>query len=103
MRPKQGFSSAKSASTSGENTSHKKMSTLPYLQGIISVAVKPNSSCTEIVSFDEKEKLLKINLKAKPQGNKANTELVKFLKKLTKKQVRIKSGLKSRKKIVEIS
>lgn len=73
------------------------------LQGFIHIIVKPSSSCTEIVSFDEKNKILKVSLKARPKDGKANTELVKFLSKVTKKKVIIKSGLTSKRKVVEIA
>jgi len=76
------------------------MITLPKLNGSINVWVKPNSDSTEILGYDKEKNLLRISLKSKPQDGKANLELVKFLKKLTKKQARIKTGLKSRKKVV---
>ncbi len=78
------------------------MTTLSNIKGIIHVWVKPGSASTEILSFDKEQKLLKISLNARPEHGKANTELVKFLKKKLKRQVRIKSGLNSKKKLVEI-
>ncbi len=39
-----------------------------------------------------------VNLKSAPENNKANLELVKLLQKHFKKEVSIKSGLKSKRK-----
>ncbi len=63
------------------------------------VKVKPNSSKNEIV---EKGEIWKVNIKAPPEDNKANIELIKFLKKELKQEVKIVRGLKSREKVVEI-
>ena len=66
----------------------------------IKVKLHPNSS-------QEKIKILKDNeyevwIKEKPLDNKANTELIKLLKKHFKKDVKIKSGFTSKNKIVEV-
>ena len=66
------------------------------------VIIKPNSSKNEIVGFDDNKKVYKINIKEKAEDNKANKGLIKFLSKVIGKKVRIKSGLKSREKIIEI-
>jgi len=68
--------------------------------GNISVQVKTNSPKTQILSFDKN--IYKIAIKATPDKGRANAELVKFIRKLTKKQVTIVSGLKSKKKILQI-
>jgi len=65
----------------------------------IKVKVKPNSGRQEIVK--EGDKYL-VYLKSCPENNKANVELVKLLKKYFSRPVKIKSGLSSRKKIIEI-
>ena len=66
------------------------------------IIVKPNSSKSELVSYDAEKDVYRINIKAKPEGNKANIEVIRFLKKLMKRDVRIISGLKSREKVIRI-
>jgi uncharacterized protein (TIGR00251 family) len=66
---------------------------------IINIKVKPNSGKQEIVKTDKE---YVIYLKSVPEDNNANIELIKMLKNYFKKEVRIKSGFTSRKKVVEI-
>jgi uncharacterized protein (TIGR00251 family) len=66
------------------------------------ILVKPNSSKTEIIGWDESRSALRVNIHAKPEDNEANNEVVKFFSKLLKKKVTIKSGLKSREKMLMI-
>ncbi len=66
----------------------------------LKIIVKPNSSSNEILGFDSEKQALKISIAAPADKNKANLELIKFLSKLLKKKVRIKTGLKSKEKIV---
>jgi len=70
------------------------------LNGKVNILVKPNSSKNEITSMDSN--ILKVNIKAPAEDNKANVEVIKFFSRLTKKKVRIVSGLKSKKKLIEI-
>ena len=65
----------------------------------IKIKVKPNSG-EQSVQKKGDEYLVK--LKSSPENNKANLELLKVLKKYFGKEVKIKSGFTSRKKIVEI-
>jgi len=65
----------------------------------LKIKVKPNSGKEEVVKISDEEYL--VYLKKPAQDGKANLELVKILKKYFKKDVKIKSGLKSRVKIVE--
>ena len=65
----------------------------------IKVRVKPNSGKSGVVRGGEKYLVF---LKSSPEENKANIELVKLLSKYLKKKVEIKSGLKSKIKILEI-
>ena len=67
---------------------------------IINVNVKSNSSQEKIVKINEKE--YQFWLKEKPIENKVNIYLIKFLKKYFKKDVRIKFGFNSKKKIIEV-
>lgn len=65
------------------------------------VIVKPNSKESKINGFDKEKNAYRINIKAKPQDNKANIEVIRFLSKMLKKNIRICSGFKSKEKIVE--
>ena len=67
---------------------------------LIKVKVFPNSKKTEI--RETKDKLIKINIAAPPEKDKANKELIKFFKKHFKLSVRIKSGKTSRDKTLEV-
>jgi hypothetical protein len=69
----------------------------------LKIIVKPNSKKSEILSYDEGKKALKVAIAARPEENKANREVIKFFSKLLKKQVRIKSGLTSKEKLLEIN
>ena len=66
------------------------------------VIIKPNSPKNGVVGFDGNKKAYKINIKEKAEENKANKELIRFLSKELGKRIKIKSGLKSREKIIEI-
>ena len=68
----------------------------------LKVLVKPNAKKNEIISFDDKREALRVNIKAPAEKNKANIEILKFFKKLTKKSVSISQGLKSKEKILMI-
>ena len=67
---------------------------------IIKIRLHPNSSKEEIKKINENN--FEVWIKAKPVNNKANIELINLLKKYFKKEVKIKSGLSSRNKIIEI-
>lgn len=66
---------------------------------IIKIKVKPNSGKQEI--FNDNGNYTAY-LKSAPENNKANIELLKLLKKYFNKPVKIKAGLTSRNKIIEI-
>jgi len=66
---------------------------------MIKVKVKPSSGRQ---SIEKKGETYLINVKSHPENNKANIEVIKLLEKYFKKSVKIKSGLTSRNKIVEI-
>ena len=66
------------------------------------IIVKPNAKENKIEGFDKERNAYRISIKARPQDNKANIELLKFLSKLLKKNVKIGSGFKSKEKIIEI-
>ena len=67
------------------------------------VKVKPNSRIQKIV--EETDGSLTVYLKSPPVDGKANEELIKLLSKkfgAPKSNIRIKSGLSSRQKLIEI-
>jgi uncharacterized protein (TIGR00251 family) len=68
----------------------------------LKILVKPNSPKTEIIAWDESRNVFRVNVHAKPEDNEANTEVVKFFSKLLKKKVVIKSGMRSREKLLLI-
>ena len=65
----------------------------------IEITVKTNMAKTKITS--EKDGVYKVNVKAQPQNNKANLEIIKFFTKLSKKRVKIIKGLTSKKKVLK--
>ncbi len=69
---------------------------------LLSVLVKPDSKKTEILNYDSAKKSLIVSVAAPADKNKANIELIRFFSKLLKAKVNIKSGLKSRQKILRI-
>ena len=72
----------------------------PYVRdGYLNIHVIPHSSKEELVV---KEGKLLLYLKAVPEKDKANKELIKFFKKEYGLIVSIKSGLRSREKVLEI-
>ena len=66
--------------------------------GRLKIKVIPHAGRTELIEENGK---LKLYLKAAPEKNKANAELIKFFKKNYNLSVRIKSGESSRVKILE--
>jgi uncharacterized protein len=67
------------------------------------VKVKPNSKVQKIT--EEEDGSITIHLKSPPVDGKANEELIKLLAEkfdVPKSYIRIKSGLSSRQKLVEI-
>lgn len=63
------------------------------------IHVKPNARQTAILS----ENPLTIAVAAPPEKNKANKELLKFLKRQYKRKARIVKGLTSTTKLIELS
>jgi len=68
----------------------------------LNILVKPNSPKTEILKWDSERNALRVNIHAKPEDNEANIEVVKFFSKLLKKKVVIKSGVRSKEKLLLI-
>ncbi len=67
---------------------------------ILSVVVKPNGGKNEIRGYSSGKKSWLISIKAVAEKDKANRELLKFLKRETGKSWVIKSGRQSREKVL---
>ena len=67
----------------------------------LKVIAKPNSPKTEVIAYDNTRQALRIAIAAVPDKDKANTELLKFLKKQTGRKCTLKSGSKNREKVIE--
>ena len=72
-------------------------------EGRFKILVKPNSKKDELLGFDESRQAWKVAISAPPEDNKANIAIIKFFSKLTKKKVRIVTGLKSKEKVLNLS
>ncbi len=66
---------------------------------LIKLKVIPNAGNTKLI---EENGHLKLYLTAVPEKDKANQELIKFFKKTFKLVIEIKSGEKSREKVLRI-
>jgi hypothetical protein len=64
------------------------------------VRVKPNAPETKIISQTDSEIILAVA--APPENNKANIELIKFLGKHLKGDVKILRGLTSKTKLIRV-
>jgi uncharacterized protein (TIGR00251 family) len=62
------------------------------------IRATPNARETRITSFENG--VLHVDIAAPAEDNKANIELLKFLRRLTKKDVRLVSGATSKNKVV---
>ena len=66
----------------------------------LKIIAKTSSPKTEIASWDKEKNALRVNVHAEPEKGKANREIIKFFSKLTKKKVKIASGLTSKQKLL---
>ncbi|MFH1787369.1 MAG: DUF167 domain-containing protein [archaeon] len=66
----------------------------------IDIKVKPNSGKQVVEKISNGD--YRVFLKSTPENNKANVELVKLLNRYFGKEVKIKSGFSSRRKIIEV-
>jgi len=70
--------------------------------GKLAVRVKPNAKETKIQGYDDGRKAVLIDVAAPPEDDKANVELLKFLKRELGKPVLLHSGATSREKIISV-
>jgi uncharacterized protein (TIGR00251 family) len=66
------------------------------------IIVKPDKKQDYILGYDFERKAVIVEIKAPAEQNKANKEVVKFFRKLLKKNVKIKSGHTSHLKVLLI-
>jgi hypothetical protein len=79
------------------------MNVLDYVKNNkLKIIVKANSSENKIIGYDGARMALKVSIAAPAEDNRANIEVVKFLSRLLSKQVKIKSGLRSKEKLLSI-
>jgi len=71
------------------------------MKTVVKLKVFTGKPVTRIYLGNDGETLL-IDVKNKPEKNKANKEIIKMLKKFFKNEVKIISGLKQKNKIIEI-
>lgn len=67
---------------------------------VIEVKVKPHSRCQEL---EEKDGMLIVSLRSKPENGEANKELVELLSKHFGTDVKLIRGLKGKRKTVLLS
>ena len=66
------------------------------------IIVKPSSNKNEIIGYDVERGAYRVNIKAKPEDNKANIEVIKFFSRLLKRRVKIIKGLKGKEKLLRV-
>ena len=66
------------------------------------VIVKPNSRESKIEKYDSERSAYIISVRARPEDNKANIELIKFLSRELKAKARIVSGFRGKEKIIQL-
>ncbi len=72
-------------------------------QNPFKIIVKPNAPRNKIIGYDKERKAYRVAIKAKPENNRANIEVIKYFSKLFKKKVRIIKGAKNREKVLKKS
>ena len=71
-------------------------------KGTFMLEVKTNANNTKLKEFNNSKKSYLMEVAAPPQDNKANLEIIKYFKKNLKKDIRILSGLTSKKKLIRL-
>lgn len=70
--------------------------------GTFKVKVKANQNKNEITGYDEERDIYLLNIKEKAENNKANIEIIKYMKRLLKKDVKIIKGITNKEKVIKI-
>ena len=95
------FISRSKTNNSNQNSYLFLISTYIEKNNVIKLIAKPNTKKTEIIGFDENKETFKINVSEPAENNKANIEIIKFFKNKLKKDVKIISGMTTRKKVLK--
>lgn len=74
---------------------------MPSFNGIVTIKARPGAPTTKITKVVDG--VLHIDVAAQPEDNKANIELLKFLRHESKKEVHLVRGKTSRNKVVEFA
>lgn len=69
----------------------------------IDIAVRTNCKKTKITEYDKEKDTFKMDVSAEPEKGKANQEIIRFFTRMTKKEVKMTKGMKSRKKTIKIN
>ena len=89
------------ASTHGANISNMEILGR-NIDSSFKIIVRTGKRETKVTSFDEAQNMFYVDVKGKPIENEANIDILKYFKKLLKNPVRIKAGLTSKSKLIEI-
>lgn len=71
------------------------------MESVFKIIVKTGQPKTEILDFDKERNAYRMNIHAKPENNKANIEMISYLRKHLKKDIKILSGFTSREKLIK--
>ncbi len=71
--------------------------------GTFTLLVRPKSPKTRLVGWDDERKAYRLNVRAQPEGGKANAEIIKFFSREFGLDARIISGATSHRKVVRLS
>ncbi|RJQ19013.1 DUF167 domain-containing protein [Candidatus Woesearchaeota archaeon] len=72
-------------------------------KGRVLVRVRPNVRESCLAGFDDGRKVWLLDIAAPAEDNQANVEVVRFLSRMIGSRVRIRSGLTSKQKYVELA
>lgn len=71
-------------------------------QNKFKILVRTNAKENKLECFDKEKGVYRLDIKARPENNKANVEIIKFFSKMLKKEVMIASGYKSRENTIKV-
>ena len=66
------------------------------------IIVKAGQRKNEVLSYDVSRKAYRVNIKERAENNRANNEIIRYFRKLMKKDVRIVRGLKGKEKVLKV-
>ena len=72
-------------------------------KGSMKIIVKANQRKNEITGYNEEKEAFLVSIKEPAENGKANSEIIKFLRKITKKEVKILKRKTSKQKVIHIA